>query len=162
MGEGTGEVDGLEGDGQEVDSPSGSTVVESPTSIAASDEINSGNNSSEALGIALDLKKADVNLLAIIAFMLGFFNRLPLHILEVAAEKIFPNAYAEAYGKHAKKGKTKEAKNEIVHEHKIKAVVEYGGSKDRTQEEPSENEPSTDVGISADKPDTSADSNNGS
>lgn len=73
------------------------STEEGATNNDASSEAESGTSAGAALGISLDLSKADDRLLGIIAFMLGLFNRIPYHILEGAARRIFPEAFKKAY-----------------------------------------------------------------
>lgn len=62
----------------------------------------SGENRA-ALAIGIDLREADQDVLAVIAFLLGFFNRLPFHLLKQIARGIFRDAYSAAYPQEKKK-----------------------------------------------------------
>lgn len=81
-------------------------------------------NDTTALGIAVDLKNADSIFLAIVAFMLGFYNRLPYHLFETFAKRIFHVAYAEAYEEQKKPDVSISIDGPaVIQEHQIKTFI---------------------------------------
>ena len=53
---------------------------------------------SPAIEFGVDLSKSSQNVLVLSAFILGFFNRLPLAILEGVAKSLFKSAWVKVYG----------------------------------------------------------------
>ena len=82
-----------------------SLVAATPTPSATSIEVTTeepetatenGETQVKPLGISIDMKNAQQELLIIIAFILGYYNRLPVEILEQIAKSIFRAAWENA------------------------------------------------------------------
>ncbi len=63
---------------------------------SADDENVQAGISGSAIGLSIDLSHANGEVLLIVVFLLGFFNRIPYHILLRAASSIFSKAYKDA------------------------------------------------------------------
>jgi len=89
------------------DQAAGATAAETVSDEAAAPEEGAvagdaggeGNLAGTPLGLAIDLREAEPDVLILMTFLLGFYHRLPIHLLETIAKQVFPKAWEAAYAK---------------------------------------------------------------